>query len=175
MHFTRVLWWPAKMTIQSARKCVLPIFEHVSTSVKSDSLMLIQYQWCHPMRFCWKIAINYYHRKNNVNYCIIECYHQLNVCCFHLSLVIFFIYRISKADQINFFTVIIIKFIVVLLILKYTCMHVYFEFITYWWVGAFELYFLINGSYFGIWLWFTNEVRFITVFGMNFHVYSYQC
>lgn len=99
MHFTRVLWWPAKMTIQSARKCVLPIFEHVSTSVKSDSLMLIQYQWCHPMRFCWKIAINYYHRKNNVNYCIIEFYHQLNVCCFHLSLIIFNISHIESRSN----------------------------------------------------------------------------
>lgn len=142
MHFTRVLWWPAKMTIQSARKCVLPIFEHVSTSVKSDSLMLIQYQWCHPMRFCWKIAINYYHRKNNVNYCIIEFYHQLNVCCFHLSLIIFFIYRISKTDQINIFTVFIIKF--------YCCS---FNFEIYMYACIFWIYNLLMG--WGIWVIFS--------------------
>lgn len=132
MHFTRVLWWPAKMTIQSARKCVLPIFEHVSTSVKSDSLMLIQYQWCHPMRFCWKIAINYYHRKNNVNYNRI----LSSIKCMLVSPVSYncFIYRISKADQINIFTVFIIKF--------YCCS---FNFEIYMYACIFWIYNLLMG------------------------------
>lgn len=140
MHFTRVLWWPAKMTIQSARKCVLPIFEHVSTSVKSDSLMLIQYQWCHPMRFCWKIAINYYHRKNNVNYNRI----LSSIKCMLSSPVSynFFIYRISKADQINIFTVFIIKF--------YCCS---FNFEIYMYACIFWIYNLLMG--WGIWVIFS--------------------
>lgn len=140
MHFTRVLWWPAKMTIQSARKCVLPIFEHVSTSVKSDSLMLIQYQWCHPMRFCWKIAINYNHRKNNVNYKIILS--SIKYMLFSPVSYNFFIYRISKADQINIFTVIIIKF--------YCCS---FNFEIYMYACIFWIYNLLMG--WGIWVIFS--------------------
>lgn len=140
MHFTRVLWWPAKMTIQSARKCALPIFEHVSTSVKSDSLMLIQYQWCHPMRFCWKIAINYNHRKNNVNYNRI----LSSIKCMLFSPVSYncFIYRISKADQINIFTVFIIKF--------YCCS---FNFEIYMYACIFWIYNLLMGL--GIWVIFS--------------------